>query len=105
MNLASLLALLPVVTIYPEQVNIESRMVGQNKDRQMRTQSGYVNKPGRHHPEFFKFQLTDDQQSAFPAGKYLISAESYGVGDYDVLSINRFGVKLVPLPPELQAVK
>jgi len=94
---------LPLFIIYPEEVAIESKAVG-DKGRIMRTQYAWVKKPNLRHPERFKFSIADDQQFAYPEGQYVLDPSSYKVGDFDALELNRFGIKLVPVPPEFLAL-
>jgi len=94
---------LPLFIIYPEEVVLESRAVG-DKGRVMRTQYAWVKKPNLRHPERFKFSISDDQQFAYSEGQYVLDPSSYKVGDFDALELNRFGIKLVPVPPEFLAL-
>lgn len=96
-----------LVIVHPQDVKIDSREVGTGeKKRLLRTQSAYFKKPSRVYPEFFKFSLPDDQVSAYPAGNYFLHPDSFASGDYDSIDLNRFGMRLVPVPPEMaQLVK
>jgi len=102
----NILDYLLVVTVHPDDVVIQSREVT-SKDgtkRTMRQQSAYFKKPSRKYPEFFKFSLPDDQATAYPAGQYLITPDCFVGGDYDSLEFNRYGIRLLPLPPEFLAL-
>jgi len=93
-----------VVTVHEDDVRIETREVGKEIKRTMRQQSAYFKKPSRKYPEFFKFSLPDDQLSPYPAGQYLITPDCFVGGDYDSLEFNRYGIRLLPLPPEFLAI-
>jgi len=93
-----------IVTVHPEDVKIETREFGTDKKRTIRTQSAYFKKPSRRYPELFKFSLADDQQMPYQAGTYLLHPDCFGSGDYDSLELNRYGIKLASIPPELLAL-
>jgi len=105
MPVINVLNYLLVVTVHEDDVRIESREIGKDdKRRTMRQQSAYFKKPSRKYPEFFKFSLPDDQMQPYPAGQYLITPDCFVGGDYDSLEFNRYGIRLLPLPPEFLAL-
>jgi len=95
---------LPSVIVYPEDVKLESRQVGENK-RTIRQQWAWLQVPGVRHPKQFKFSLGDEQVSPYPAGEYLIDPSSYRLGSFDSLELNPYGIKLVHVPEQLRALK
>lgn len=101
-----LLTLCMTVIIEPGDDRIEERKFtttkgGKEKEIKVRNQSAYYVKPSRRHPQFFQLSIPEGQ-AAYAPGRYFIHPDSFETGDYDVMELSRYDLKLIPVPTELQ---
>lgn len=58
-------------------------------------QDAYLHRPGQAYPDRFRLPLKGPQ--GYPAGQYHLTPDSYRVGKYGDLEINRFEIALDPI--------
>lgn len=96
LNSPELLAHIPVVTIYPDNALAKSKSgVKDGREWTIREQTAFLNTGKRYPIEFIL--IIDRDKAPYPAGNYLLSASSFGVGDFNSLRFDSRGLVLIPI--------
>lgn len=85
------------VEIQSENV-IEREGVSSTTGKPFRTrkQTAYLHRDGMPYPDRFEISLGD--QKAYKPGQYFLAPQSFRVGKFGDLEIDRFNLLLLPLP-------
>ncbi|EKO3404980.1 single-stranded DNA-binding protein [Vibrio fluvialis] len=86
------------IEIFPENVNIETRVIPAKDDKPSRTiyeQIAYAHLGGKF-PVEMKLQL-EQGQPAYVAGQYAIHPSSFVINQYGSLELKRFGLLIEPI--------
>ncbi|MEH0691042.1 hypothetical protein H4F17_18600 [Vibrio cholerae] len=86
------------IEIFPENAQIESRIIPAKEDKPSRTmyeQIAYAHLGGKF-PVEMKLQL-EQGQPAYVAGQYAIHPSSFVINQYGALELKRFGFLIVPI--------
>ncbi|PNH87218.1 single-stranded DNA-binding protein [Vibrio diazotrophicus] len=86
------------IEIFPENVNIETRVIPAKDDKPSRTiyeQIAYAHLGGKF-PVEMKLQL-EQGQPAYVAGLYAIHPSSFVINQYGSLELKRFGLLIEPI--------
>lgn len=85
------------IKIEAQEANFVNRQIGQ---RTVREQSAYAYLNGERIPRLLKFNLPDNQATAYPVGDYTPALSNYQIGKYDSLVLNPWELELVPIKAE-----
>ncbi|MFN3014301.1 single-stranded DNA-binding protein [Vibrio coralliilyticus] len=90
------------VEVFPEHEQIETRTIPSRDDKPPRViyeQIAYAYLGGKF-PVEMKLSLEKDE-SVYKAGIYMVDSSSFVVNNYGKLELNKYGLKLVNMEPEL----
>lgn len=93
-----------LIQIEEDDAKIHERTIGSGETKRLRReQQAYLHQHGRKYPVYTVLTVPDSVTQAYPAGLYSIDPASIKVGKYDALELSRFDLRLVRLPPDVEA--